>query len=136
MRFSIYQQTVVDNYLDSISNLGRISKGSTMLRIANSANSELDKKLFGNPIVEIYPFKGVETAFFENRRFLTGATGKKILDFQFFSSYLDRNILDLGTSPSKFVLIIKFLSNGAQKQLISTKFSIFAHFQPRISRVT
>ena len=81
-------------------------------------------------------FKGVEPAFFEKRLFLTGATDKRTLDFQIFFSGIDRSILDLETSPSKFVLLNKFLSFRAQKQLISSKFPIFANFQPRIYRVT
>ena len=46
----------------------------------------------------------------EAEKFLTGATDKRTLDFQIFFSAIDRYILDLETSPSKFVLLNKFLS--------------------------
>ena len=60
--------------------------------------------------IVIKGIKGVEPAFIEKRRFLTGATDKRTLDFQIFFSAIDRYILDLETSPSKFVLLNKFLS--------------------------
>ena len=55
-----------------------------------------------NRNIDHLPLKGVEPAFVEKRRFLTGATDKTTLDFHNFFSGTERTILDLKTSPLKF----------------------------------